>query len=253
MSLNDLLSVLCCCAIHVLPCLLMSSYSLFSVASSLLSPYLVPSSYTHLLLLAHALLSSTWTCIFVPLILIFIVSILLLPLLQYVSILSWAILVSSYLLSPICVDLSLLTPPHSSLFVSFSSMTRPPPCPLFTFLLLTCHMWSPTRCLHHVVSSNSCISRRGESSLIGGVSADRLTNSLFINGLSVPGSQRSQRTIQFSSIDFMSPCRAIFITGIKTLIKDKKRHHSPINSACTTELSLYVVYLPAPWLVCSYY
>lgn len=68
------------------------------------------------------------------------------------------------------------------------------------------------------------------SSLIGGASADRLTNSLFINGLSVPGSQRSQRrTIQFSSIDFMSPCRAIFITGIKTLIKDKKQT-SPLET-----------------------
>lgn len=163
------------------------------------------------------------------------------------------VLLSLYSLFPICVDLSLLTPLHCPLLVSFSSMTRPPPCPLFPFLLLTCHMWSLSRRLHHVVSSYSCISRRGESSLIGGVSADRLTNSLFINGLSVPGSQRSQRTIQFSSIDFMSPCRAIFITGIKTLIKDKKRHHSLINSACTTELHLRVVYLPAPRLVCSYY
>lgn len=45
--------------------------------------------------------------------------------------------------------------------------------------------------------TDSCASRHDESSLIGGVSADRLTNSLFINGLSVPGSQRSQRIIQF--------------------------------------------------------
>ena len=87
-----------------------------------------------------------------------------------------------------------------------SSLSPPPPC-----------------CPLLVVSSYSCVSSLGESSLIGGASADRLTNSLFINGLSVPGSQRSQRrTIQFSSIDFMSPCRPIFITGIKTLIKDKK-------------------------------
>lgn len=94
-------------------------------------------------------------------------------------------------------------------------------CP-YRFLLVAMSTLSSPCCPLHVASSYSCVSRLGEPSLIGGASADRLTNSLFINGLSVPGSQRSQRTIQFSSIDFMSPCRAIFITGIKTLIKDKK-------------------------------
>lgn len=126
----------------------------------------------------------------------------------------------------VCVPLE--TERHGSLskrnFVVSFSLTPPPPppCLLFVSFLLTCPLWSPPCCPLHVMSSYSCVSRLGESSLIGGVSADRLTNSLFINGLSVPGSQRSQRTIQFSSIDFMSPCRAIFITGIKTLIKGKK-------------------------------
>lgn len=134
----------------------------------------------------------------------------------------------SFLYSPLRVESSMLSPP--------------------CFLLVDPSVFSPSWCLLHVVSSYSCVSRLGESSLIGGASADRLTNSLFINGLSVPGSQGSQRTIQFSSIqsiDFMSPCRAIFITGIKTLIKDKKIDITLMNSACTSEQSLHVVYLLA--------
>lgn len=124
---------------------------------------------------------------------------------------------SSSLLPPYCFSTLSCSPPCCHLLVASVSLTSP--CSLH---LVGPVSWSPC-CPLLIVSSYSWVYRLGESSLIGRPSADRLTNSLFINGLSVPGSQRSQRrTIQFSSIDFMSPCRAIFITGIKTLIKDKK-------------------------------
>lgn len=47
-----------------------------------------------------------------------------------------------------------------------------------------------------------------------GLSTDRLTNSLFINRLSVPASKDPR----IRSIPVMSPCRPTLITGIKTQI-----------------------------------
>lgn len=107
---------------------------------------------------------------------------------------------------------------------------------LLEFRFFAVFAWLHLRSI--TVPSYRCVYRLTESSLIGGVSADRLTNSLFINGLSVPRSERSQRrTIQFSSIDFMSPCRAIFITSIKRLIKDKKETTSVFTTQRPTASS----------------
>lgn len=106
----------------------------------------------------------------------------------------------------------------------------------------------PTHLL--VVFSYSCVYRLTLSSLIGGVSADRLTNSLFINGPSVSGSQRWQRrTIQFPPTDVMSPWRAIFITSIKTLIIDKKMDRALITWVWSSDGLIYLLsgLLLCPW------
>lgn len=134
---------------------------------------------------------------------------------------SLSVLVSRLLFSATDTVSLILTPLHHLcrlLFALTFFLLTSPHCRLFVFsvscwfvpllgtnqqrttvglspVLLTCRA-RPLHCPRSAyVSSDSRASSLGESSLIVGVSADRLTNSLFINGLSVPGSQRSQRII----------------------------------------------------------
>lgn len=115
----------------------------------------------------------------------------------------------------------------------------PPLCPITVSPHSSSSRWPVRRDGHFRHPLHGCFLLRQTDtvscSLIGGVSADRPTNGLFINGLSVPGSRRAQRIISFGSIDFMSPRRPISIIGIKRLM-DTKMDIGYINSSAEVYL-----------------
>lgn len=110
-------------------------------------------------------------------------------------------------------------------------------CVLFVDALL---LWSSPSCFVFAVSrsscivfSYSCVYTHSEASLIGGVSADRLTNSLFINGMSVSG--RDRREEQFNSVQWTLCFPAgPFSLQAKSQIKDKKIDIPSIKSDLST-------------------